>query len=159
MNCYVISACAGAELGESDLPACMRIIDEGEAVDIEAATENIPKALYVAIVRKNGEIVGVGAIKHRRPPYARAVASVRKSDYAFDENMHELGYVAVTKAHRGKQLSKRIVSELLERYAGPLFATTSNPAMKRTLDDAGFVQRGVEWEGQSGNRLSLWIKA
>src|SRR5262245_52740959 len=124
---YDVGLCSGF-LNEEELSRCLAIIEEGEAVDIDAAMENLPAALTVAVARKEGEAVGVGAIKAIRPGYARHAA--RNSEFAFDPNMHELGYVAVTEAHRGKRLSERIVDELLSQYAGPLFATTSSPAMK-----------------------------
>jgi len=40
-----------------------------------------------------------------------------------------------------------------------LFATTSDPKMKSALKGAGFVQHGVEWKGQRGDFLSLWIRS
>jgi len=55
-------------------------------------------------------------------------------------------------------LSGRIVQKLLSSNAGALFATTSSERMKKTLAQAGFVQKGSEWEGRKNQQLSLWIK-
>jgi RimJ/RimL family protein N-acetyltransferase len=71
--------------------------------------------------------------------------------------MPELGYVAVDSDHQGRGLSSRIVAALLSEHAGPLFATTDNEFMKKTLAKSGFMQKGKEWNGQRG-RLTLWIK-
>jgi hypothetical protein len=40
---------------------------------------------------------------------------------------------------------------------GPLFATTYNERMKKTLGKAGFVKKGQEWKGRK-HMLSLWLK-
>ena len=135
---------------------CLKTIEEGEAVDIGAATDEMPKALVVAIARSSSGIVGVGAIKRKRPKYASGIAA--KGGYNFDPNMHELGYVSVTKSHQGRRLSKEIVALLLESTTErPLFATTSNPKMKSTLEHAGFIKCGNEWRSPKGNLLSLWL--
>jgi len=111
----------------------------------------------VALKRDGQGIVAVGAIKQTRPKYAASIA--KKSGFAFDPNIHELGYVAVKETQRGKHLSHHITSALLSRFdAHPLFAMTSNPRMKSTLKRFGFVQQGKEWLGHGEHSLSLWLK-
>ena len=109
----------------------------------------------VAVARRARQIVGVGAIKRIRPGYAFDKAY--KSGVTFAPDTPELGYVAVDPAHQGNGLSHRIVSELLSKNGGPLFATTSSDRMKRTLGKAGFAQKGREWKGWQAP-ISLWIK-
>ena len=71
----------------------------------------------------------------------------------------ELDYVAVMKSYRGNGVSHEIIAKLLSNFQSrPIFATTSNDAMKNTLSRAGFVQQGTEWQGTNG-QLSLWIKS
>lgn len=69
----------------------------------------------------------------------------------------ELGYVAVAPDRRGKGLSRRLVSKLLNGPDESFFATTSSEPMKNTLCRCGFSKKGKEWTGQSG-LLSLWIR-
>jgi hypothetical protein len=145
------------QLSKDEIARCLSIIREGGAVDSASAKKQLPRARAVAVVRSGDEIVGVGAIKQARPSYASRVA--KKSGFSFDRNMLELGYVARDKSHRGHNLSRQIVSELLSAFPGtPLFATTSSLKMKETLKGAGFEHHGKEWLGRAKKRLSLWIK-
>lgn len=106
-------------------------------------------------MRLGNEIAGVGAIKRSRPNYVSDKA--KKSQFDFDRETLELGYVAVDKNHQGHRLSYCIVEALLSRYSGRLFATTDHDGMKKALEHAGFKQKGFEWQGKRG-KLSLWLK-
>ena len=147
-------------LSQKDLDACVALIKEGGAItDPETAAEHLPECLFVVVQRDGDEIVGVGAIKGQRPDYAKGIASNRKSGYAFDHNMHELGYVVVKDSHQGKGLSKTITDKLLSLFQGkPLFATTSNERMRTTLEKRGFVQRGRSWPNRKDEPITLWIR-
>ena len=147
----------GSDLLPEEIAACVKVIREGSAVDPTTAAQELPYAVAVAIVCAGEHIVGVGAIKRSRPDYAKRIASAAKSAFAFDPQMNELGYVAVLPAHRGGR-SGPIMNSLLERFSGPLWATTSEDLMKHSLGNRGFVQKGKEWPSTKGNRLSLWIK-
>jgi GNAT superfamily N-acetyltransferase len=154
-NDYCVRADSPANISEQDLAACLSIIKVGGAVDPKSAERSLSIASMLAVVRIDRQVVGVGAVKPIRPGYAAKVAE--KSGTEFDSNTPELGYVAVHPDHQNNKLATRIVRELLSANGGTLFATTSNPWMKSTLERAGFAQRGDEWSGNSG-RLSLWIK-
>jgi ribosomal protein S18 acetylase RimI-like enzyme len=143
----------GNELGD-EVHACIEIIKEGGAVNVARATEELPEAMFVAVKRVAGFVVGVGAIKKQRPWYARDIAA--KSEYKFDENLHELGYVSVRSTHRNQGIARELLLCLLDGgKPRPLFATTSSAAMKKLLTEMGFLQRGKEWKNST---LSLWIK-
>jgi hypothetical protein len=66
---YDVKACAAADLNEEDRAACVAIIKSGEAVDLESATIELPRASVIAVARRGKEIVGVGAIKRIRTGY------------------------------------------------------------------------------------------
>jgi len=146
-----------SNLTESDLLMCVSVVAEGGAVNPGSAAAELPKSLRIVVKREDEAIVGVGAIKRRRPHYASGIAE--KSGFPFDPSLHELGYVAVRKDHQGRGFSHQIAAKLLsECNESSLFATTSHDGMKRTLAKAGFVQKGSEWQGNHG-KLSLWIKS
>lgn len=145
-------------LSPDDLDECISVLEEGRAVDIASARDELPLALVVVVKRINSTIVGVGAIKRQRPPYAARVAASSRHD--FDPNMHELGYVAVKRAYGNRGISKELVSALLNASSSrPLWATTLNPFMERTLTGAGFKRCGESWSSQSGEALRLWIRS
>ena len=153
---YQVQAVSANALSVKELETCVSIIREGCAANAGIASQQLPQALWIAVARVRDEIVGVGAIKMQRPRYAQGRA--RKSGFSFDPKMHELGYVAVLKAHRENHLSTRIVQELLAVFHGPLWATTSNERMKSSLGKRGFVKEGREWTSDKGEQLSLWVK-
>jgi len=152
---YEVTPCTVKDLGKEDLVACLELVARGNAVDVESAKRTLPRALGIAVARKDGKIVGVGTIKPVRKTYATRTAE--ESKFTFDANTPELGYVAVDPVHRGKGLSSDI-AEALSKHRGSLFARTSDPKMISALRKAGFEQRGEEWEGQRGDQLSLWIR-
>jgi ribonuclease T len=152
---HVIETFANGSLPKVDLAQCLRLLEIGGAVNIESAAQELPVAPLVTVHRDGGNIVAVGAIKRKRPPYAEGVA--KKSGVQFDDQCHEIGYVVVAETHGNRGLSKAITSKLLSEFGDrPLFATTSNNRMKRSLTRAGFTQRGKEWNGKSP-KLSLWM--
>jgi len=143
------------ELSDADVDACVRIIAKGNAVDPASARRNLPRSCAVAVARIGGEIVGVGTVKPIRRAYAERTAE--ESGFPFDPATPELGYVAVDPDHRGKHLSTKIV-KILAMGRSALYARTSDPRMKSALIRGGFAQRGAEWLGRRGDRLSFWLK-
>lgn len=154
-SAYDVTDCVPADLSEAELQRCLAIITSGEAVDPEFAAAELPLARTLAIARVLKMIVGVGAVKRERIPYASGVAV--RSDFEFRPDTPELGYVAVDKRHRGQGLSHRLVEKLLTSHQGSLFATTDDAKMKASLLAGGFSQKGHKWMGHRG-MLSLWIK-
>src|SRR5947209_446452 len=144
------------DLSEADITRCSAIIAAGGAVDPESAARELPHTTALVVVRKDDAIVGIGTIKRARPGYAKGISG--ESGHGFDPNIPELGYVAVEDDHRDQGLSHEIVDKLLLQHTGPLFATTDNERMKRTLETAGFSKKGHSWMGNRGE-LSLWIRA
>jgi RimJ/RimL family protein N-acetyltransferase len=149
----------GGELTSDELSECKAILEHGKAVDAQEAMRQLPLACAVVLLRLEGTVVGLGAIKAPRADYARRIAGQEKSNHTFDPAMHELGYVAVVEEHRGKGGSGKIVKALMTQFPGPLWATTDKPAMKRTLEKNGFKRFGTAWLNKDrSDCLSLWIK-
>lgn len=144
------------ELSDDDLRDCVSLIVDGDAVDPETAAEHLPHCPFVVVKRDNDQIVAVGAIKGQRRNYTRTVA--RRSGVELDPQTHELGYIVVRRSHRNRGISKAITEKCLSLFEGPLFATTANEYMQRTLSDAGFVRSGRTWKNQENDDLGLWFK-
>jgi GNAT superfamily N-acetyltransferase len=146
-----------ASLSAADLKACLDVLDEGKAVDIEFAAAELPHALHVAVARVETTIVAVTAIKRARPHYASGIS--KKSGFEFRSDLPELGYAAVSKDHQGHDLGGRLVREILAQFgSSPLFATTSHPAMMKHLTRAGFARFGNSWPSKDGKELTLWLR-
>jgi GNAT superfamily N-acetyltransferase len=154
-SAYDVTDCVPADLSEAEIQKCLAVITSGEAVDPEFAEAELPLAKALAIARVGKMVVGAGAVKRERIPYASSVAE--RSGFEFRRDTPELGYVAVDKRHRGQGLSHRLVEKLLTKQQGSMFATTDNAKMKASLLASGFSQKGHGWMGHRG-MLSLWIK-
>lgn len=152
---YEVRTPSPKDMKREDFDTCVAIIKTGEAVDWKSAKEELPVATALAVACTDKQIVGVGAIKRERPDYAAGIAE--KSGVAFPPETLELGYVAVSRDHRGHHLSHCIVRSLLRQYTGRLFATTYSKYMKSTLIRFGFVNKEKEWKGRK-HMLSLWDK-
>ena len=145
-----------AQLTEAEKKECEALIVEGGAVSSDYVNRWFLRSIEVAVKRSGPDIVGVGVIKPFRPCYTANVA--RRSGSDLISETHELGYVTVKKAHRRRGISRAIIQALLSAHEGPLFATTSNAAIKCTLKRFGFVQRDNEWPGSRDSVLSLWVR-
>ncbi len=155
-NNYEVTTCLPGGLKALEITKCIEIIRKGCAVNAKSATAGFPNSTLIAVARSKNEIVGVGVIKERRPQYASNKA--KNSGFQFDKNTLELGYVAVDPDHRNKGLSLCIAASLVAEHSAPLFATTSDAFMKKTLGKIGFRKKGDDWKGTNG-MLSLWYKA
>ena len=113
---YEVRSHAPGELAKAEVAACLAIIENGEAVDLDSAATEVPRASVVVIARTDDKIVGVGAIKRVRAGYAARIAD--RSGFAFKANTLEIGYVAIDHNHQGQRLSSRIVGELASKHPG-----------------------------------------
>ena len=106
-------------------------------------------------------VVGVAALKVPLKSYRDGIESEAKSGYLIPEDKYpfELGYVAVSADHGGKGIGKALVNNVLELADGHgLFATTSHPAMKKSiLPTAGLKPVGTSWLNPQNSLLQLFI--
>jgi hypothetical protein len=147
-----------ADVPAEQIKECHSLIVKGRAVDPNTARAELPLAKWIAVALEpdSQKVIGVGVIKRCRPKYASRIA--KSSGFSLNHDIHELGYVSVDESKRRRGISHQITGLLLTHFRErPLFATTSDYGMKRTLSAAGFTQEGSEWAGKYG-RLSLWIK-
>ncbi|HUO00392.1 MAG TPA: GNAT family N-acetyltransferase [Bradyrhizobium sp.] len=152
---YLVSSCEPGDLSKAERAECAAIIEAGGAVRRGSIAEEIEAARLISLARLNGKIVGVGAIKRIRKPYAEKIAF--RSGVSFSPETPELGYVAIDPEHQGEGLSHRLAEELVAKHSESLFATTSSQRMIATLTGAELKQKGHQWPGQNA-QLSFWWK-
>ena len=154
---YAVAIVRPSELTTVETRECVKLIVDGGAVGRTFVEQWFPGSIQVAVTRLGAEIVGVGVIKPGDRPHTATVAG--QSGAELPPGVDELGYVAVKEEHQGQRISRDIVQALLSEHDGPLFATTWNARMRRTLVKVGFVQRGKGWPATGGgNTLSLWVR-
>ena len=141
------------QLSPDALKECVDILRVGGAVRVSSARSGLLSASKVALATSAGRVVGLAALKAKRPAYSAKIAGL--SATSIGKDAVEVGYVAVEKEFRGRGVGGDLVSKLLAVYDGALFATTSSSGMKKVLRKQRFRKTGKTWQGTSG-LLSLW---
>jgi GNAT superfamily N-acetyltransferase len=129
-------------------------------VDPEGLTQRIRDASPLLFLREsNGQLVGVGALKHPLLSYRSKVFAKAQATAASDEYKIELGWVAVAKSHQGRGLSRRLIGQLISLAENEnLFATTRADARAmRFAADYGFKPAGKPYPSGRGYDLVLYL--
>ena len=138
-----------------------QLVIEGGAVDPQGLAQRIRKASHLLFLRTiDGQLVGVGALKHPRPSYRNRVFANAQATAASDEYPVELGWVVGAKTHQGQGLSTRIVGELLPFAKNEnVFATTrADERVMRYASDHGFEINGKPYPSGRGYDLVLYLR-
>jgi len=149
------------------LSACERerfveLVIKGSEVGGGALATNISNAKILVVIREQGVIHGVGALKRPQGTYRKKVAE--KAALELDEGAYpyELGYIFFEDGLRGKGLSHDLVAEALKHSDNEgVFATvrTDNIEMRATLDRAGFASAGQTYPGSNeGTTIGVLIR-
>jgi GNAT superfamily N-acetyltransferase len=138
-----------------------KLVIEGGAVDPQGLTQRIRNASRLLLLRaSDGQLVGVGALKHPGPGYRNRVFADARATTSSDGYRVELGWVVVAKSHQGRGLSTRIIGELITFAKNEnVFATTR--ADKRTMrfaSDHGFEVNGKPYPSGRGYDLVLYLR-
>lgn len=138
-----------------------KLIIEGGAVDPQGLTQRIRNASQLLFLREsNGQLVGVGALKHPGPQYRNKVFAKAGATVPSDRYPVELGWVVVAKSHQGRGLSGRIIGELIALAQNEnIFATTrADERAMRFASDHGFELNGKPYPSRRGYDLVLYVR-
>jgi GNAT superfamily N-acetyltransferase len=130
-------------------------------VDPEGLTQRIHDASRLLFLREsNGQLVGVGALKHPLLSYRTRVFAKAGATTPPDEYRVELGWVAVAESHQARGLSRRIIGQLISLAGNEnLFATTrANARAMRFAADHGFRPAGKPYPSGRGYDLVLYLR-
>src|SRR5436190_20939633 len=138
-----------------------KLVLEGGTVDPQELTQRIRNALRLLFLRaSDGQLVGIGALKHPGTGYRNRVFANAQATVASDEYRVELGWVVVAKTHQGRGLSTRIVGELLPFAKDEnVFATTrAYERVMRYASDDGFEINGKLYPSGRGYDPVLYLR-
>ena len=138
-----------------------KFVIEGGAVDPQGLTQRIRNASRLLFLREsNGQLVGVGALKHPRPDYRNKVFAKARATVPSDGYRVELGWIVVAKSHQGRGLSSRIITELIVLVQNEnVFATTRvDERAMRFASDYGFELNGKPYPSGRGYDLVLYLR-
>ncbi|PWT78729.1 MAG: hypothetical protein C5B58_14840 [Acidobacteria bacterium] len=139
-----------------------KLVIEGGAVNPRGLTQRIRSASRLLFLRApDGQLLGVGALKHPRPGYRHKVFADAGATVPSDEYPVELGWVVVAKSHQGQRLSTRIVGELLPFAKDEnVFATTrADQRVMSFASDYGFSITGKPYPSGRGYDLVLYLRS
>ena len=117
-----------------------KLVMEAGTVDPQGLTQRIGDASRLLFLREsNGQLVGVGALKHPLLSYLTRVFAEARATASAHEYPIELGWIAVAKSHQGRGLSRRIIGRLMSLAENEnIFATTrTDPRAMRFAADYG----------------------
>jgi predicted GNAT family N-acyltransferase len=138
-----------------------KVVIEGGAVNAQGLTQRIRNASRMLFLREsNGQLVGVGALKHPRPDYRNEVFAKARATVLSDSYPVELGWIVVAKSHQGRGLSSRIISELIALVQNEnVFATTRvDERAMRFASEYGFELNGKPYASGRGYDLVLYVR-
>jgi GNAT superfamily N-acetyltransferase len=138
-----------------------KLVIEAGTVDPQGLTQRIRAAYRLLFLRKSdGQLVGVGALKHPLLRYRSRVFAKARAIVPPDEYRIELGWVAVAKSYQGRGLSRRIISQLISLAENEnLFATTrADSRVMRFAPDYGFQPAGKPYPSGCGYDLVLYLR-
>ena len=150
------SDCTAQALAEFE-----KLVIAGGAVDPEGLTERIRNASRLLFLRTpDGQLVGVGALKHPRRGYRKRVFADARATTPSEGYRVELGWVVVAKSHQGQRLSTRIIGELIALAKNEnIFATTrANKRAPRFASDHGFKINGKPYPSGRDYDLVLYLR-
>lgn len=156
-----IVACKPADLTDAEHASFIELVRAGGEVGGQVLEKNIANAQALVLLRMEGEIRGIAAVKRPLPSYRKRIgknANVELSDADFP---YELGYIFIVPEARGQKLSGLLVAKALEIVSGSgVFATAriDNHAMRASLLKAGFGPAGRPYRGRSSRTLQIFIK-
>jgi len=137
------------------------LVIEGGTVDPQGLAQRIRDASRLLFLREsNGQLVGVGALKHPLLGYRAKVFAKARTTTPPDEYRVELGWVAIAKSHQGRGLSRRIIGKLISLAENEnVFATTRADARAmRSAVDYGFKPAGKPYPSGRGYDLVLYLR-
>jgi GNAT superfamily N-acetyltransferase len=138
-----------------------KLVVEGGAVNPQGLEQRIRNASRLLFLRaSDGQLLGVGALKHPRPTYRNRVFADARATVPADGYPVELGWVVVAKSHQGLRLSTRIVGELLPfAKKENVFATTrADQRVMSFASDYGFEINGKPYPSGHGYDLALYLR-
>jgi hypothetical protein len=145
------------DLSADDLEQIYRLVRKGRAVDRGCLKPRIHQSHAIAFIKASEPIICVGAIKNPSASHLRGIAS--DSGYVIASETRELGYVVTEPGYVGQGLAKSLCRMLVDHYSGPLFATTSDPAMRHIFAGLNWNCVGSPWRSNMNpdSLLTLWV--
>ena len=138
-----------------------KLVIKGDSVNPQGLAQRIRNAPRLLFLRaSDGQLVGVGALKHPRVEYRNKVFADAQATVPADDYPVELGWVVVNRSYQGRRLSTRMVGELLPFAKDQnIFATSrADERVMSFASDYGFKLHGKPYASGHGYDLVLYLR-
>mgnify|MGYP000029125630 FL=1 len=148
------------QCSEIEIEKFIQLVVEGGEVSTVGLRNRIKKAKNLIFIEQDSQCVAIGAVKVPNLEYKNKVF-MKAGVTQFTKFMHELGWIYVTEAARGKGHGRNLVFSALRCIPGACFATTreDNESMHKLFNEFKFSKAGKPYKSQSGDhQLVLYTK-
>jgi len=149
-----------SELTDAERAWFIKLVRAGGEVGGQVLEKNITNS-QVLVLREEGEMRGIAAVKRPLPSYRKRVGKSANAQLSDADFPYELGYIFIVPELRGQKLSGQLVAKALETVTvSGVFAAAriDNHAMRASLLNAGFGTTGRPYRGRSSRTLQIFIK-
>ncbi|WP_032699966.1 GNAT family N-acetyltransferase [Pseudomonas syringae] len=147
--------CSGSELKTFE-----QLLSDGGEVLLAGLPQRIQRAEKLIFIN-NGECVAIGAIKNPNAGYKARIFE-KSTVPEQSKYQHELGWLYVSSAARGKGYGRVLMETIIDSLAGRVcFATTreDNIPMHHLFSQFGFSKLGRPYKSDNGDySLVLYVK-
>lgn len=148
-----------SSFGQQTLDRLAELITGGGETNNRNINRNLRNAHAIAFARVNGYPIGVAVVKQPVATYTPKVFQAAGVAELATQFRLELGYVVISPQYRGQGVAQKLMG-LINQTNQPMYATTrsDNSSMIHILQSMGFEPTGTPYQGESGNKLTLWTK-
>lgn len=137
------------------------LVEQAGEVTSAALLTNISTARALVLLKQDGIIRGVTALKRPQAGYRQRIE--KRSSFALPPETYpyELGYVFIEPAMQGRGLSHQLVAKALSHDDGKaIFATVraDNEPMRTVLNSASFIEAGQPYLGRDKRVIRLFVR-
>lgn len=159
---YRFEAFMPADCSAQGLEQFATLVASGGEV-AQGLQNRLKRALSLATLMYGESIVGTAAIKRPFATYRNKVFQSARSPLAATDFGHELGWIFIDPAHRGKGHTFPLIeAALVALEGGPAYATTrlDNEPMHHVLQNLHFERSGVPYASaqHAGQDIVLYVR-
>ena len=148
------------QCSEIEIDKFMKLVVEGGEVSKVGLRDRIKKAKNLIFIEQDLRCIAIGAVKVPNVDYKKKVF-MKAGVTEVTKFKHELGWIYVTEAARGKGHGRNLVFSALRFIPGACFATTrkDNESMHKLLNEFEFSEAGKPYTSHGGEyKLVLYTK-
>lgn len=137
-----------------------KVLEGGKVLEL-GLLDRIKNCELLAFCYHKDNLVGVSAVKRPSMTYVNDIIAKAKIERKFEDLNFEIGYSYTSPNFRRKGISKELKKELLNQMKtrkGKIFSTTAINSSQKFLQENGFVNYGVPYDGKNDNDILYFEK-